>query len=49
MSDPVIEASERGWIAEHRNEYLKDGEAAHVLLVAVLLPVIATFGMTVKR
>ncbi len=30
MSDPVIEASERGWIAEHRNEYLKDGEAAHV-------------------
>ena len=28
--DPVIEASERGWIAEHRSQYLKDGEAAHL-------------------
>ena len=30
MSDPIIEASERGWIAEHRALYLKDGEAAHL-------------------
>lgn len=30
MSDPIIEASEHGWIAEHRNLYLKDGSAAHM-------------------
>ncbi len=30
MSDPIIEASERGWIAQHRELYLKDGEAAHM-------------------
>ena len=30
MSDPIVELSERGWIAEHRKLYLEDGEAAHM-------------------
>ena len=30
MSDPAIEASETGWIAQHRNQYLTDPEAAHL-------------------
>ena len=30
MSDPVIEASTSGWIAKHRELYLKDGEAGHL-------------------
>ncbi len=30
MSDPIIEASERGWIANHRKLYLEDGNAAHL-------------------
>lgn len=30
MGDPVIEASERGWIAEHRAKYLADGASAHL-------------------
>ena len=29
MSDPAKDASENGWIAKHRAEYLEDGEAAH--------------------
>lgn len=30
MTDVIKEASESGWIAEHRNKYLEDGEAAHL-------------------
>ena len=30
MSDPIIEASTSGWIAQHRKLYLEDGEAAHL-------------------
>ena len=30
MSDPIVEASEKGWIATHRDLYLKDGEAGHL-------------------
>ena len=30
MSDPIKEASESGWIADHRNQYLKDGKAGHM-------------------
>ena len=30
MSDPIIEASTTGWIASHREKYLKDGEAGHL-------------------
>ena len=30
MSDPIIEASETGWIAKHRKLYLEDGNAAHL-------------------
>ncbi len=30
MSDPIKELSEKGWIAEHRKLYLKDGAAAHM-------------------
>ncbi|MGR8920586.1 MAG: nitroreductase family deazaflavin-dependent oxidoreductase [Gammaproteobacteria bacterium] len=30
MSDPIIEASTSGWIAQHRELYLKDGEAGHL-------------------
>ena len=30
MSNTIKEASEKGWIAEHRELYLKDGEAAHL-------------------
>jgi deazaflavin-dependent oxidoreductase (nitroreductase family) len=30
MSDPIIEASNSGWIADHRKNYLADGEAAHM-------------------
>ncbi len=30
MTDPVKEASERGWIAEHRAKYLADGASAHL-------------------
>ncbi|MCC7121655.1 MAG: nitroreductase family deazaflavin-dependent oxidoreductase [Gammaproteobacteria bacterium] len=30
MSDPAKEASERGWIAEHRAKYLADGASAHL-------------------
>lgn len=30
MSDPIKELSQSGWIADHRNLYLKDGEAAHL-------------------
>lgn len=30
MSDPVKDASESGWIAEHRKIYLEDGEAGHM-------------------
>ena len=30
MSDPIIEASTKGWIASHRDLYLKDGEAGHM-------------------
>ena len=29
VSDPAKDASENGWIAKHRAEYLEDGEAAH--------------------
>ena len=28
--DPIKDLSEKGWIADHRNLYLKDGEAAHL-------------------
>ena len=30
MSDPIIEASTSGWIADHREQYLKDGNAGHM-------------------
>lgn len=30
MSDPVVEASTKGWIAKHRKEYLADGEKGHM-------------------
>lgn len=30
MSDPVIEASTTGWIAQHRELYQRDPEAAHL-------------------
>ena len=30
MSDPIIEASKVGWIAKHRDEYLKDGTVGHL-------------------
>ena len=30
MSDPLIEASTSGWIAEHRNLYRDDPEAGHM-------------------
>lgn len=30
MSDPIIEASTKGWIAQHRNQYLKDPAAGHL-------------------
>ena len=30
MSDPIIEASTSGWIAEHRTKYLADGAAGHL-------------------
>ena len=30
MSDPIIEASTHGWIAKHREQYLKDGNAGHL-------------------
>jgi len=30
MGDPIIEASESGWIAQHRSLYQKDPEAGHL-------------------
>lgn len=30
MSDPIKQASETGWIAKHRDLYLKDGSAGHL-------------------
>ncbi|MEM7540760.1 MAG: nitroreductase family deazaflavin-dependent oxidoreductase [Pseudomonadota bacterium] len=30
MSDPIIEASTSGWIHQHREQYLADGEAGHM-------------------
>lgn len=30
MSDPIIAASQTGWIAQHREKYLKDGAAGHL-------------------
>ena len=30
MSDPIREASDSGWIAQHREKYLKDGAAGHL-------------------
>ena len=30
MSDPIIEASASGWIADHRKQYQQDGEAGHL-------------------
>ena len=30
MSDPLLEASQTGWIAQHREKYLKDGAAGHL-------------------
>ena len=30
MSDPAKALSEKGWIADHRELYLKDGQAAHL-------------------
>lgn len=30
MTDPIRAASESGWIAEHRELYLKDGAAGHL-------------------
>ncbi len=30
MTDPIRAASESGWIAEHREKYLKDGAAGHL-------------------
>ena len=30
MSDPIIEASETGWIAAHREQYLSDPKSGHM-------------------
>ena len=30
MSDPIVEASTTGWIAQHRDQYLKDPVAGHL-------------------
>jgi proline iminopeptidase len=30
MSDPIVEASQQGWIAKHRERYLEDGNAGHL-------------------
>jgi len=30
MSDPIIEASTKGWIAKHREQYQKDPTAGHL-------------------
>ena len=30
MSDPIIEASTKGWIAKHREQYQKDPAAGHL-------------------
>ena len=30
MSDPIVEASESGWIAKHREQYLKNPEQGHL-------------------
>jgi deazaflavin-dependent oxidoreductase (nitroreductase family) len=30
MSDPIIEASTKGWIAQHREQYRKDPAAGHL-------------------
>lgn len=30
MADPVVQASQTGWIATHRDLYLKDGAAGHM-------------------
>ena len=30
MADPIKEASDSGWIARHRDLYLKNGEAGHM-------------------
>ena len=30
MSDPFIESSTSGWIAQHRQQYQRDPEAAHM-------------------
>lgn len=30
MSNPIVEASTSGWIAKHRELYLRDGEAGHL-------------------
>ncbi len=30
MSDPIKEASDTGWIAQHREKYLKDPEGGHM-------------------
>ncbi len=30
MSDPIVEASTKGWIAQHRDQYLKDPAAGHL-------------------
>ena len=30
MSDPIVEASTKGWIAEHRNQYLENPAAGHL-------------------
>ena len=30
MSDPIVEASTSGWIAQHREQYLADGNAGHL-------------------
>ncbi len=30
MSDPIVEASTKGWIAKHRELYLADGNAGHL-------------------
>ena len=30
MTDPVVKLNQAGWIAEHREQYLADGEAGHL-------------------
>ena len=30
MSDPIVEASTSGWIADHRKQYQQDGESGHL-------------------